>query len=350
MKVIKYFLIVFSGLLFLKCTNENAIEPLPLYLNDVSPKNACFGQQVKLFGQGFGSSQDSSFVLFDTIKIQATQCDIWTNASISFIAPKQEGVVRIRVVVNGDTSNSKSINIERYPSIEFVEVPAGSFLIGSVNGFENERPTRQIFISKPFFISKYEISILNYSMLVTGTYPIVENPGLPASGISWLDAIKFCNSLSLSEGFGQCYKISNDTVLWDTSANGFRLPTEAEWEYACRAGSKSSYSGNGVLDDMGWYSANSGHKIHPSGKKQANSRGIYDMHGNLWEWCWDYFYENYYQFIDEYDPKGPADGDIHCLRGGAYDCGEVYARSANRTYQGGFDNKNVGIRLVRNKP
>jgi formylglycine-generating enzyme required for sulfatase activity len=112
---------------------------------------------------------------------------------------------------------------------------------------------------------------------------------LPVEGVSWLDAVRFCNALSRSKGLAPAYRLHGDVegVEWDTSADGYRLPTEAEWEHACRAGTTGARYG--PLDEIAWYRGNSHERIHDVGGKQPNPWGLYDMLGNVWEWCWDIY-------------------------------------------------------------
>ncbi len=173
----------------------------------------------------------------------------------------------------------------------------------------------------------------------------IKSDMLPVNNVNWLDAVKFCNNLSKMSNLDTAYIISGSLVLWDTLSNGWRLPTEAEWEYACRAGSTGDYHSSS-LNSAGWYSDNSGNNLKPS--KSPNNFGLYDMHGNLWEWCFYFYQDNYYTYIKDTNPKGPTNGNRRVLRGGAYDQGANYARSANRTIPENL-NGNTGIRIVRTK-
>ncbi|MEU2296706.1 formylglycine-generating enzyme family protein [Streptomyces antibioticus] len=140
--------------------------------------------------------------------------------------------------------------------------------------------------------------------LVTGEDP-AECDRRPVEGVSWWDAVHFCNALSRREGLTPAYRVppGGESVTWDDTADGYRLPTEAEWEHACRAGTEGPRYG--PLDDIAWHRGNSGERIHTVGGRLPNAWGLYDMLGNVWEWCWDL-----------YDPE--VYGGYRVLRGGGW--------------------------------
>ncbi|MDP6460481.1 MAG: formylglycine-generating enzyme family protein, partial [Gemmatimonadota bacterium] len=168
------------------------------------------------------------------------------------------------------------------------------------------------------------------------------------------DAVAYCNALSASEGLTPCYSGSGSGTVCDWNANGYRLPTEAEWEYACRAGTETAYY-TGVntntecadpnLDMAGWYCGNASNTTHPTEEKVANASGLYDMHGNVWEWCWDWYGSYSGQ---ETDPAGPGSGSDRVIRGGSWYDFALGCRSANRgNYGPGYANAVIGFRPVR---
>jgi formylglycine-generating enzyme required for sulfatase activity len=169
----------------------------------------------------------------------------------------------------------------------------------------------------------------------------------PVNNVSWFDAIRFCNSLSEREGLSPCYQIASEAVTWQFAANGYRLLTEAEWEYACRAGSTGSWSfGDGkLLEKHAWFEANSGGEPHPVGTRKPNRWGLYDMQGNVWEWCWDWY--GPYTSQPQADPVGAEDGSDRSLRGGAF----ITPRNLRSAIRGWFvpENRNriIGFRCAR---
>ncbi len=187
----------------------------------------------------------------------------------------------------------------------------------------------------------------------------------PVDSLTWLQAIQYCNALSVADGMNEAYTVDDQLVSWDQMADGWRLPTEAEWEWLCRGGSTSTFAGGSltgrvcnqdpVLDAMGWY-CGSTFPEDPSTsevmQKTANSRGLHDMHGNVWEWCWDWYGD--YRITDEdgdgvvLNPLGATSGFQRVLRGGSWYGGSEDCRSANREarYPDSADDV-VGMRVVR---
>ncbi|MEU6479000.1 formylglycine-generating enzyme family protein [Streptomyces sp. NPDC047017] len=169
---------------------------------------------------------------------------------------------------------------------------------------------------------------------VTGEWPGAgEGESLPVEGVSWWDAVRFCNALSRREGLAAVYRVGDGTVEWDGRADGYRLPSEAEWEYACRAGTDGPrYDG---LDEIAWYRGNSGERVHAVGGKRPNGWGLYDMLGNVWEWCWDL-----------YDPQ--VYGSYRVLRGGGWADEHWSCRaSVRRRSHPTFRIDDVGFRVAR---
>jgi len=248
---------------------------------------------------------------------------------------------------------------------EMVLLEAGSFQMGSADGAPDERPVHKVEITKPFYIAKYEVTFEEYDQFYSDTQGTgIKKPGDEGLGrgkrpvpVTWLDAIAYCNWLSEKEGLALCYSGKGRATKCDGTANGYRLPTEAEWEYAARGGKKSQgfkYAGSNSPGDVAWYEASSGGHSHPVGQKQPNELGLYDMSGNLWEWCWDFYHGDYYAASPSADPQGPTspqDNSLERVKRGGYftldpDSLRATCRSAgSTTYWPG-----EGFRLVRTKP
>lgn len=187
----------------------------------------------------------------------------------------------------------------------------------------------------PFLLAATPITQGRYAE-VTGLRPsAADGDQLPVEGVAWWDAVRFCNALSRREGLTPAYRLHGDdeAVEWDTSADGYRLPTEAEWEHACRAGTTEARYG--PLDEIAWHRGNSDERIHDVGGKQPNRWGLYDMLGNVWEWCWDVYDAEVY-------------GTYRVLRGGGWfderwSCRASVRRRSHPTFQ--IDD--VGFRVAR---
>jgi formylglycine-generating enzyme required for sulfatase activity len=153
----------------------------------------------------------------------------------------------------------------------------------------------------------------------------------PVEQVHWNDAALYCNERSRAESLAPCY--DEETWKCNLSANGYRLPTEAEWEYACRAGTSRAYSfgdGPGPLKAHAWFEDNASGSTHPVGQKKPNAWGLYDMHGNVAEWCHDIYDKDYYRASPTNNPCGPAQGKTYVLRGGAWSSKADHLRSSAR--------------------
>jgi formylglycine-generating enzyme required for sulfatase activity len=235
---------------------------------------------------------------------------------------------------NTSTTNSIASNLARtrtnQTGIEFVLLPAGSFTMGSTKGEADEKPAHQVTINYSFYMGKYEVTQAQWQS-VMGSNPsnFTDCANCPVERVSWNDAQEFIRKLNQM----------NDGYI-------YRLPTEAEWEYACRAGTTGDYAGN--LSEMAWYSDNSGSKTHAVGGRQPNAWGLFDMHGNVWEWCQDWYHETYY--------GAPTDGSAwlsggeqkyRVLRGGSWGADASILRSADRFYNTpAFRSNYYGFRVV----
>ncbi len=229
-------------------------------------------------------------------------------------------------------------------------VEGGSFQIGS-NSETDEKPIHKVTVSS-FYISKYEVTQKEWQEVMGNNPSHFRGSDLPVESVTWYEVIEFCNKKSLKDGLTPCYSnISNkgDGVTCDWSANGYRLPTEAEWEYAALGGEKSKgylYSGSNTLDQVAWYNGNSGSTTHTVGSKAANELGLYDMSGNVWEWCWDNF--SSYSDSAQTDPYGAESGSYHVIRGGSWSHYDTNCRVADRfNYVPEVSSYIIGLRLCR---
>jgi formylglycine-generating enzyme required for sulfatase activity len=252
----------------------------------------------------------------------------------------------------------------------FLRINGGTFMMGSPasEGNNDEKPQHQVTISS-FCMGKYEVTQREYEEVMRTNPSNFKGPNLPVEQVSWFDAIEYCNKRSLKEGLTPAYTLSgsvdNRTVTWNRSANGYRLPTEAEWEYACRAGTTTRYwSGNDETSLAGkanvadltvkeiypdWTIVNirDGYaKTSPVGSFSPNPWGLYDMHGNVYEWCWDWY--GTYASGAQTDPTGALSGSNRVGRGGSWGSSASYVRSANRRYGDPYyRGHDLGFRLVR---
>jgi len=241
--------------------------------------------------------------------------------------------------------------------LEMVELSGGTFWMGSpdtdAEAYDDEKPQHEVTVSA-FAIGRYPITRGLYRE-ICDTSPESwqrdnDDHRLPANDVNWFEAVSFCNALSQQVGLQPCYRIDGTHVIWDTNADGYRLPTEAEWEYACRAGTTSRWffgDDPTALDRYAWFADNANNQVRPVGEKASNPWGLYDMSGNVYEWCWDWY--DTYRAEAVIDPIGPENGDLRVLRGGsAWFGGPRHLRSADRDWgQPEFRDDDIGFRCVR---
>lgn len=239
---------------------------------------------------------------------------------------------------------------KNYIHMPLVDVASGTFKMGDVGGgFPNEKPLHQVSLSN-FSIGKFEITTSTWKRIMGERDSNIEDKK-PITNVSWIQAIEFCNKLSTYFNLNPYYSIIGSNVRINQSANGYRLPTEAEWEYAARGGSRSTdkkYSGSSEINEVANYQRNSSGAIVEVGTKKPNELGIHDMSGNAAEWCWDYF-GGYFSNSQD-DPTGPTSGERRVFRGGSVRTDAINCRVSHRDkLLPSKQDQYIGFRVARNR-
>ena len=308
---------------------------------------------LTFFGEHLGTINDSSYIVInDTLIINSADCLVWTQSKIQIIVPNLPRESTIYVVVDGNKIYYDSANYYQnlivlpYPPFDYVLVSADNFDMGSEEfGLTNEQPIHNVILTKSIYVSTCEIHQRLFFAIMSDNPSTIQYNNYPVYNVSWIDAIKFCNKLSLLDNLMQVYTIidSSGYVSFDSTAKGWRLPTEAEWEYFADL----EINNENELLDYAWFANNSTSNPHSVGLLKPNKYGLYDVLGNVWEWCWDWYREDYYSISPVVNPIGPINGTDRVIRGGSCDDGKIYVRKEYRGIP--TNDTKIGFRIVKNE-
>ena len=247
-----------------------------------------------------------------------------------------------------------------------VLIPPGEFEMGSSEGVREQllasyftddgflerlagEVAHPVRLRQPFYLGVHEVTQGQYQQVMESNPTGESRADAPVERVSWYDAVEFCNRLSEREGLEPYYAIDGDNARVAGVA-GYRLPTEAQWEYACRAGTRGLwYFGDqdSELVDHAWLDSNAQAKTNEVGRKLANPYGLHDVYGNVWEWCWDGYARDYYGKSPQADPFGPSQAGVRVVRGGSWNYDARYCRSASRSANGArLRYHSVGFRVL----
>ena len=243
---------------------------------------------------------------------------------------------------------------------DMVLINGGTFVMGSPSDeYDRDFDELQHYVTvSSFYLGVYQVTQKEYQNIIRKNPSDFTGDNLPVDNVSWYNALEYCNRLSKLNGLTPVYKLDGLNVMWDRSANGYRLPTEAEWEYACRAGTNTPFNtGDNITTSQANFDGNYPYgdvalgvfleKTVPAGSYTSNLWGLFDMHGNLFDWCWDWYGD--YTRDEQIDPVGPSHGNFRVIRGGSWVNSAFGIRSAYRGVYGPVNGSDrIGFRLARN--
>ena len=285
-------------------------------LKPTAPSNL----QITLSKEVASASQSSPTALSQQSQ---TQRPIEQPQPVASIASPSTSIASLNMVGSSESGSVIIIPVKDGVHIEMVKVEAGSFKMGTkqkpteFGDFRTDYPSHRVTLTNSYYIGKYEVTQALWQAVMGSNPSNFKGDDLPVENVDWSDCQYFVSKLNAMTG------------------KRFRLPSEAEWEYAARGGKKSrgyQYSGSNVLNDVAWYRGNSDNKTHVVGTKQSNELGIYDMSGNVWEWCEDKYGGSYYRRSPQINPTGAVSGRDHVFRGGSWYCSSSGCRSTYRCY------------------
>lgn len=346
-----YIFLIASSLLLFSCNAEDnsvAGNGKPVLLK-VDSSYTFPSDTITFYGSFFGSINPNSFFKFnDSIIVKSNQCLSWNDSKIKLIIGDSLKSGKLFLYIDSILIDSANINIANTPPYNTKEIEVSKFSMGSLYGLDDELPINEITLSKNLIVSTCEIHQRLFEFVMKTNPSILKSDNFPVYNIDWIDAIKFCNKLSTIDGFDLYYNINETTneVQINQNAKGWRLPTEAEWEYLAKSGNDNDFPGN-EISNYSWNSSNSGMMPHSIATKLPNQFGIYDMNGNVAEWCWDYYKSDYYKNIEDSDPIGPNIGNKRVARGGSFVDSKLALRNSSRNPN--QIKETIGFRIVRNK-
>lgn len=369
LKKLTFFIFNILLLIFLtNCDQEDfPVENSTFSLLKINNNNIISGDTIELYGK-FPKNYETTQIIIDKknendeilhlILPKDSILDYTTN-KIKFVFPYDYLGDKIYLLINTlninnenikDTTQKLDIKVNNIFDFDKLTIQTNTFILGSEFGLDDELPQNIINFKHKLEVSILEINQRSFYSVMRYNNSSTKKLNLPVDSISWIEAILFCNKLSDLKGLDLCYNIidtNKNIVEFDENKNGWRLPTEAEWEYLAKGNTNNDFFQNKEPNELGWYVSNSGIKLLSGKQKLPNLFNLFDIHGNVWEWCWDYYNSDYFKNIENISyPKGPTNGQRKVKRGGSFRTGSIFLRASNRK----IDDNNLfgtGIRLVR---